>query len=227
MQGFATQAPESFPRRALNDPAVAFEFLSLERDDDREQRRIVMDLTISIPDIDLFTRSFRAFKPEPSHRSASVSGSVAIGHDRYLVPGHASRVEFQFDPEQDSRQRAHEPRQLSRLYMSIDLYAKQGDAAPQKRLRGYKFFHDDPGHDVWIDLATMFFLVYDIEHDAIESAGVARISLSEFLSKQLGTYDVSNSEGAFGPDESVRVWALLRFAGAMFGGIRNVYDRWY
>ena len=113
--------------------------------------------------------------------------------------------------------------------------------AGELMLRGRKFFHDDPGHDVWPDLTTLY--VFGECRD-VRRSGVVRVSLSDFLTKQLPSYDCFVAGEAardpwleeqvrggdarrYAPDEAVRSWLLLRFGAAFFTSIKDVYERWY
>ena len=103
-------------------------------------------------------------------------------------------------------------------------------------------FHDDPGHDVWPDVTTLYFRFKGCGH---ARSGILRVGLRDFLEIQLPSMDafvqgepVRDPRAAamqedwpeaarYKPAESARLWALLRFFGALSEGIKDVYTRWF
>jgi hypothetical protein len=102
---------------------------------------------------------------------------------------------------------------------------------------------------VWPDVTTLYFFLDQKQHGS-RRAGVMRVGLQDFLLRQLPGMDAylpgepgrcpsrgENRVGIpvpaqapddrFAPDEAARAWALVRFAQACFGGIQNVYERWF
>jgi hypothetical protein len=106
---------------------------------------------------------------------------------------------------------------------------------------------------VWPDLTTLYFVLRPAADDPAHPeprAGVMRVGLQDFLLHQLPGMDVylqgepercpkaagklpgipaptGELDARFAPDEAARAWALMRFAHVCFGGIQNVYDRWF
>jgi len=96
---------------------------------------------------------------------------------------------------------------------------------------------DEPGQDEWQDATALFFWLAEIEgydeagrpiasQEAL-SHGILRVSLDEFLYKQLPSIEVTNVRDAPGtpgvPDPANVLWAAAAFGKFFFGSLSDVY----
>lgn len=246
-QAFASAALASFIHdvdapRAL-DPVLQRAFQTMERTGLLGGNRIVADLGVVIDDFDRFERSF-GFQSESV--AAAVSGTIKLGEREYRTPSDAkSELKFVFDkpaPDAGSRACAHGEREQRGNLVGLSYRVALREAGPKHgsdalTLIGRKFFHDDPGQDIWPDLTTLYFVLTDPDENEVRGGGVMRVGLQDFLLHQLPEMDATlrgsggssagDASDRFAPDQAARAWALLRFARVCFGGIENVYERWF
>ncbi|HMJ14365.1 MAG TPA: GMC family oxidoreductase, partial [Polyangiaceae bacterium] len=250
----------------LSGPIDVTAFERVERRGGELGARIVANLGVVIEDIDLFLRSFRARVGRPDGVEARISGEVSVEFSRgalhrsrkYRVNAEQSRLEFvQGDahaeapaggngaapvpkPQSPDAERGTD---LIGLRYTLLLEPQNGDALGNLLLEGRKEFHDDPGHDVWPDVTTLFFNLKGCS--SRPRSGVLRVGLRDFLEIQLpsmdafmqgepirdprvpGAQDGWPEAAHYMPAESARLWALVRFFGAMSLGIKDVYARWF
>lgn len=103
-------------------------------------------------------------------------------------------------------------------------------------LEGHKRLRDEPGQDEWQDTTALFFWLAEVDHydqharpiadKDVRSHGVVRVSLDEFLYKQLPSIEVINVRNAPGsdqPDPANVVWAAATFGKFFFGSLADVY----
>jgi choline dehydrogenase-like flavoprotein len=236
-------------------------FEASERRGREQGARIVAELAVVIDDVDLFLRSFRA-RVGKQKVEARVSGKVTIEFSRgvarrvrtyHVRPEHGLLEFIQGDAQapnaeidtvsgaQAQPQERERARDLLGLRYALTLDPDDG-VEGALILHGRKVFQDDPGHDVWPDVTTLFFTLQESK-PARARSGVVRVGLRDFLEVQLPSMDTfmegepardPRADAALGewqsiykPAESARLWALLRFFGAVSWGIKDVYARWF
>jgi cholesterol oxidase len=230
-------------------------FEAAERRGREHGSRVVADLNVMIDDVDLFLRSFRA-RVGRHNVEARVWGTVtfelvrgsARRQLRYTVKRDEGVLEFiQGDAQAPfaevaatgQRERA---RDLLGLRYDLPLWPEHAADQASFVLQGRKVFQDDPGHDVWPDVTTLFFTLPS-KTIAPARSGILRVGLRDFLELQLPSMDTFMEgepardprvngapgwqSGEYEPAESARLWALLRFFGALSWGIKDVYARWF
>ncbi len=239
-------------------------FEAAERRGREHGTRLMADLSVMIDDVDLFLRSFRAHVGKQKVE-ARVWGTVTIEFCRgaarrtrtYRVrPGHGVLEFLQGDAQapnaagadvvppaaavpNETRERA---RDLLGLRYALTLDPEDATGGGALVLHGRKVFQDDPGHDVWPDVTTLFFALNSSSAVRARS-GIVRVGLRDFLEVQLPSMDTfmageplrdprsgggaADWHSKYKPAESARLWALLRFFGAMSWGIKDVYARWF
>lgn len=108
-------------------------------------------------------------------------------------------------------------------------------------LEGHKRVRDEPGQDEWQDTTALFFCLAEIasldedgrpvaSHTA-RSHGVVRVSVDEFLNKQLPSMQVIGVRPAPNPtdehseaiDPATVMWSLATFGTFFFGNLADVY----
>ena len=221
------------------DEELQASFHELERANLRHGKRVVADLQVVIADVDSFVRSFGS---EPV--KGEVRGTVHLGSAKHDVSRGEVRFIFArpFKQERNDGGDREADQRDDLVGLAYDLTL--GRDSGGRRLIGRKFFHDDPGQDVWPDLTTLYFA---LEGDP-PCAGVVRIGVQDFLMHQLREMDAylpgepgrcpntgarsasppqAVPDSRFVPDEAARAWALVRFGQVCFGGIKNVYERWF
>ena len=230
------------------DPDLPYDFRSIERanlENLDESSAIVANLTVVIEDAEAFVRSFGL-----EEVSAKVWGTVQIGTTQYRTFDASGVLEFVHDdsPPQVAPATGAPPTPKDLIGLRYELSLR--DAQQQAyTLIGRKLFHDDPGQDVWPDVTTLYFVLTSPQPGR-SRAGVMRVGLQDFLLHQLPGMDVylagepgrcpsagaeslgmppppAKLDARFAPDEAARAWALLRFGQVCFGGIQNVYERWF
>jgi len=102
-------------------------------------------------------------------------------------------------------------------------------------LEGHKRVRNEPGQDEWQDTTALFFWLGEIDHyqghypvasKTARSHGIVRVSLDEFLNRQLPSMEVIGVRPAPGsdqPDPANVVWGLATFGAFFFGSLADVY----
>jgi cholesterol oxidase len=237
-------------------------FEASERRGREQGARIVAELAVVIDDVDLFLRSFRA-RIGKQKVEARVSGKVTVEFSRgparrlrtyHVRPEHGLLEFIQGDAQAPNAQtdgvsgapaqpqERERARDLLGLRYALTLDPDDGATAGALILHGRKVFQDDPGHDVWPDVTTLFFTLQESK-PARARSGIVRVGLRDFLEVQLPSMDtfmegepardpragaaLGEWQSLYEPAESARLWALLRFFGAVSWGIKDVYARWF
>jgi choline dehydrogenase-like flavoprotein len=253
MTGFWTQHAVAPPPARHTDAEL---YLQCEQALDDTRTPLSLELTIVIPEPERLLRSF--WHPRAAQTvEGTLEGVLIAGKSRESCTGDVS---FQFDPDPTgaeldvdalARELNVEP---ASMRAALTKYTQRPSLArrrliglgydiktDRRKIIGRKFFHDDPGHDVWPDLTTMY--VHGSCEGEPNRVGIVRIGMSDFLRHQLPSYDcfvegegkrdprrgsITSAEAmSYAPDEAVRAWLLMRFGTAFFTSIRDVYERWY
>jgi cholesterol oxidase len=109
------------------------------------------------------------------------------------------------------------------LEPSLDaLVSERENGLAPRHLWGTKLLVDDPGIDAWQDLTTLYTDLAD-ETFGVCLSGIVRVSLQEFLNRQLRSFAV-DKEKTTGLSDAQKAIALGRFLKRFFGDLAQLYD---
>jgi choline dehydrogenase-like flavoprotein len=122
-----------------------------------------------------------------------------------------------------------------RLFRYLLTFHSPVPGSPGLVLEGHKRVRDEPGQDEWQDTTALFFWLGEIDHyrgdypvasKTARSHGIVRVSLDEFLTRQLPSMNVIGVRKApqsEEPDPANVIWGLATFGAFFFGSLADVY----
>jgi choline dehydrogenase-like flavoprotein len=197
------------------DPAKIASFETAERrasaeSREPEDRLITMELTASIGDLDRFLQVQRQGLAE----KVALEGTVKIRRQKYKVLSTKSYLQFFLC----ARTGNGEDRAPERFFRYRVAFACCGR---EMVIEAAKVLRDDPRFDVWYDLSTLYFDVFngDPASDPPRWRGIMRLAPVDFVEKQLRSVAITPDD----VDPSRKSWAYLAFVRYYAGEVAGVY----
>ncbi len=212
--------------RSSTDPAVNWSNLNIGDAEiisfDAAERRgvtrdpIKVELTATIDDLGRFLTIQR----QGSAQKIRISGTVTIGsHAPYNLSSDKSYLQF-FLRTSAARSSGGQDRQDKRFFRYRIVFDRDGN---EQVIEAAKVLYDDPRLDIWYDLSTLYFDMFDGDLAGREPGyrGIMRLAPDYFIERQLRSVEIT----PLGADPSRKSWAYFAFAKYYGGEVTKIYFR--
>jgi hypothetical protein len=172
-------------------------------------RLIKVELMASIGDLDRFLRGHRQGVAE----KVALTGTVTIDGGDHKVLSEKSFLQLFLNP-----RAARGGETAQRFFRYHIAFASNGR---ERVIEGAKFLRDDRRFDVWYDLATLYFDVFegDPSVNGLRQRGIMRLAPDDFIEKQLRSVTITPEE----TDPSRKSWAYFAFVRYFASEVANIY----
>jgi choline dehydrogenase-like flavoprotein len=204
-----------------NDPPVNWDTLNFGNAEiasfDAAERRgvtgdpITVQLTATIGDLGRFLAIQRQGSPE----KIRIEGTLTIDKRDYMVVSDKSFLQFFL-----SSGAARSGGRPERFFRYRIVFASGGR---ERVIEAAKVLRDDPRLDIWYDLSTLYFDVFedDPAHSRPVYRGIMRLAPDYFIERQLRSVTITPENA----DPSRKSWAYFAFARYYGGEVARIYLR--
>jgi cholesterol oxidase len=198
VSGYLSEAKPVDMERLNDFPDAVEQFTKAEQKGIETGSTLALCLDASTDDLAALIAGTRTAVP---HRM-QIRGKATLEDKRELTVSGDSYLELFVRPER--------PTTPPTLFFRYRLQIGDGN-----KIDGLKMLQNEPGFDLWTDTSTIY---VQMTNHGKTLAGVVRVSLRDFLEKQLRSMDITNTK-----DDARRCWALAAFYKYFVGELATVY----